>query len=187
MQVVRMSIFSSSKLYLGSAPGSSYVDSLLGKFRRYDPLDEVEQQLKDINMLKQIGIQYVVLLQTRTELSYTEPSLVDLYESAGIKVIHYPIQDMHVPHSMQSLDKVLSLIYSLLKAGKAVYIHCMGGKGRTGLVAAALLIKSGKVSLRTAIGYVRQLRPGAIETVTQEKFLAEYLKKVTDAKATRRH
>ena len=186
MQVVRMSIFSSAKLYLGSAPGSSYLYSL-GKNKKYDYLEEAEETEKDVAMLKEMGIEYVVLLQTLSELNYVEPSLIELYKSAGIKVIHYPVQDMNIPKDPGSFDRLLSTIFSLLRNNKSVLIHCMGGKGRTGLVAAALLIKTGKVNASKAINYVRSIRPGAVETLTQEQFLYKYAQRIADAKTTRRY
>ena len=49
-------------------------------------------------------------------------------------------------------------------------MHCRGGLGRTGIVAASLLIGFG-IGPRDAIVAVRKARPGAIETLQQERYV----------------
>ena len=57
--------------------------------------------------------------------------------------------------------------------GKNIVIHCMGGKGRSGTIAAILLIEFGEDN-KKAIEIVREKRKGAIETEEQEKFILNY-------------
>ena len=56
--------------------------------------------------------------------------------------------------------------------------HCgplQGGLGRAGTVAAMLLLQSGaERTAQAAIGSVRRVRPGAIETAVQEEFLQQW-------------
>ena len=52
---------------------------------------------------------------------------------------------------------------SRLDAGENILVHCCGGLGRSGMVAARLLAESG-VDAEEAIARVRAVRPGAIET-----------------------
>ena len=54
-----------------------------------------------------------------------------------------------------------------------IVIHCMGGKGRAGTIAAILLIDFGYDN-KKAIEIVREKRKGAIETEEQEKFILNY-------------
>jgi len=49
----------------------------------------------------------------------------------------------------------------------------MGGKGRSGTIAAILLIEFGEDN-KKAIEIVREKRKGAIETEEQEKFILNY-------------
>ena len=56
----------------------------------------------------------------------------------------------------------------LLRSGRDVLVHCRGGLGRAGTIAARLLIDLG-MEPATAIRQVRAVRPGAIETLEQEK------------------
>ena len=60
-----------------------------------------------------------------------------------------------------------------LGAGKKIFIHCKGGLGRTGTIAACLLIESGMKHLE-AIDSVRSARQNTIETTTQEFFVLTY-------------
>jgi ADP-ribosyl-[dinitrogen reductase] hydrolase len=58
----------------------------------------------------------------------------------------------------------------LLRNGRDVMVHCRGGLGRAGMIAARLLIELG-IEPATAIRQVRAVRPGAIETRQQEKYV----------------
>lgn len=51
----------------------------------------------------------------------------------------HPIRDLSVPESPEEMRDILRTIHSARHRGKPVYIHCWGGVGRTGTVAACLL------------------------------------------------
>ncbi len=57
-----------------------------------------------------------------------------------------------------------------LAEGARVLIHCRAGLGRTGTVAARLLVEHG-LDPEAAILRVRQSRPAAIETAGQEAYV----------------
>jgi ADP-ribosyl-[dinitrogen reductase] hydrolase len=59
---------------------------------------------------------------------------------------------------------------TLLRSGRDVLVHCRGGLGRAGTIGARLLIELG-MEPQTAIRRVRAVRPGAIETREQEKYV----------------
>ena len=59
---------------------------------------------------------------------------------------------------------------SILRSGSDVLVHCRGGLGRAGTIAARLLVELG-LEPAMAIASVRRVRPGAIETSDQEKFV----------------
>jgi protein-tyrosine phosphatase len=56
--------------------------------------------------------------------------------------------------------------------GERILLHCAAGLGRTGTVAARLLMMSGQ-DADSAIKSVRAARSGTIESVTQERFLRQ--------------
>ncbi|GIX14658.1 MAG: putative ADP-ribosylglycohydrolase [Paracoccaceae bacterium] len=63
-------------------------------------------------------------------------------------------------------------VHDCLARGGRVLVHCRGGLGRAGTVAAQILMEQG-MAARQAIARIRQARKGAIETPAQEKYLAD--------------
>jgi atypical dual specificity phosphatase len=55
-------------------------------------------------------------------------------------------------------------------------VHCAAGKGRTGAVLAAYLVKSQSLTAKDAIEKVRGTRPGSIQSVVQETAISMYEK-----------
>ena len=93
----------------------------------------------------------------------------------NIKWHHLPISDLSAPDSefkyQWQTKKVL--LKKELTAGKNILLHCWGGKGRAGTVAAILLIEFG-ANKNEAINIVRAKRKGAIESKAQEEFVLNY-------------
>ena len=84
---------------------------------------------------------------------------------------HLPIVDVSIPNEQFELkwDIAGEELRSILRSGSDVLVHCRGGLGRAGTIAARLLIELG-MEPETAIARVRAVRPGAIETSEQETF-----------------
>ena len=93
-------------------------------------------------------------------------------EKRLINWIHLPIADMDIPknNTLDGLNKIRQQLSEAIKTDRSIAIHCMGGLGRSGTVAAIILADLG-IPLKSAIGVVRQFRPGAIETSAQETFV----------------
>jgi atypical dual specificity phosphatase len=72
---------------------------------------------------------------------------------------------------------VLDTVRRATEAGMAVAIHCAAGLGRTGTVLAAYFVAGG-LSSREAVEKVRDLRPGSIETVEQERAIERFAARV---------
>ena len=53
--------------------------------------------------------------------------------------VHFSIPDRCVASSLESLDALVHDLYTRVLDGERLYIHCFGGRGRTGIVAACLL------------------------------------------------
>jgi protein-tyrosine phosphatase len=75
----------------------------------------------------------------------------------GMKFVSLPIPDRQVPNSQTEVLTILTRIEAVLSAGKNIVIHCRQGIGRTGLVAACLLITKG-LSPELAIGTLSRAR-----------------------------
>lgn len=83
-----------------------------------------------------------------------------------------PFPDTGVP----SLELATTAVQAVLDAatrGQNVVIHCKGGLGRTGLIAACALVATG-ISAAEAMVAVRNARQGAIENSRQEAFVREF-------------
>ncbi|WP_231514643.1 tyrosine-protein phosphatase [Mycobacterium sp. URHB0044] len=70
----------------------------------------------------------------------------------------HPIPDMGVVDE-KGYDEVLARIRSEMDAGRTVYVHCWGGKGRTSTVVGCLLIDGG-LEYEGAIARIAELRAG---------------------------
>lgn len=83
---------------------------------------------------------------------------------------HLPIVDVSVPDAAfeRSWEKTGAEARATLKAGGKVLLHCRGGLGRTGMIAARLLVELGS-SADEAIAMARKGRPSRIETRAQEE------------------
>ena len=89
--------------------------------------------------------------------------------------LHLPIVDVSVPSAEfeQQWQQELPELLATLENGGKVLVHCKGGLGRAGMVAALLLVERGG-RFESAIRKVRQARPGAIETSSQQQYVIEY-------------
>lgn len=103
------------------------------------------------------------------------PALVPRAEGLGMRVRRFPIRDVSVPRPAEdaAFRPLVDELHGLLSGGQNVTIHCRGGLGRTGLVAASVLVRDGFVST-DAMARVRAVRPGAIETRGQERCVESY-------------
>lgn len=90
----------------------------------------------------------------------------------GIEHFILPIVDGGVPSGTweRAWAKVGAQVRERLVFGERLVIHCRGGLGRTGMVAARLLVEFGEEPAM-AIRKVRQARPGAIENRRQEDYV----------------
>ncbi len=85
---------------------------------------------------------------------------------------HLPIRDYGVPGAAfeAAWPAQSARLRTLLACGGRVLVHCKGGLGRAGTVAARLLVEGG-MAPGAAVAAVRAVRPGAIETAQQEAWV----------------
>ncbi len=131
-----------------------------------------------ITTLKKAGAQAIITLLSTKDLSKnnvgTLPKACDLAE---LLWFHMPIIDNQAPDQafIEQLNANSSHILSLLAQGKAVVIHCKGGSGRTGLMAALLMLLSGE-SLEDTTKKIQAIRPKALIKPAQVEFLHSFAK-----------
>eukprot|EP01126_Amoeba_proteus_P012509 TRINITY_DN15155_c0_g2_i3.p1 TRINITY_DN15155_c0_g2~~TRINITY_DN15155_c0_g2_i3.p1 ORF type:complete len:464 (-),score=112.58 TRINITY_DN15155_c0_g2_i3:196-1587(-) len=88
----------------------------------------------DLQVLINLRTQLAVSLVTEDELaSMNIPHLRRRMREVGIDVIEFPIGDKWIPSTMESLMIVVKQLMDAISAGKCIFVHCNGGKGRTGL------------------------------------------------------
>ena len=119
-----------------------------------------------------------LLVSLREDDEYRWLQIEDLFEKApklGISVLRFPIEDARPPREgeMPRFVELVGHILEAARAGQTVVIHCRGGLGRTGTVAAACLVALGHAPAE-AIARVRAARPGAVETREQERWVEAY-------------
>ncbi len=129
----------------------------------------------DLVAIKAWGGHAVITLMEQHEMDNDQlPDLGASVKALGMDWYHLPIVDEFIPDQTFS-DRWLSAgvrIREQLRSGRNILIHCRGGLGRTGLVAAKLLIELGW-GVEDAISTVRDVRPGAIENQPQELYVRE--------------
>ncbi|KAM8917032.1 cyclin-dependent kinase inhibitor 3 isoform 1-T3 [Spinachia spinachia] len=136
---------------------------------------------RDVEELHNQGVQEVFIFCTRGELSkYRVPSLLEVYRQRGFTVHHTPFPDGDAPE-LEQCCQILEELQVSLQNNRRTVIHCYGGLGRSGLIAACLLLQlSLTMTANKAIEILREHRGGgAIQTVKQYNFLHEFREKYT--------
>lgn len=127
----------------------------------------------DLDMIEDWNAAAVVTLLEEHELaSLGVKDIGDAVEERHMTWYNMPIRDVSTPDerfeiSWQTTGEDLRAI---LRDGFNVLVHCKGGLGRAGMVAARLLIDLG-MEAAAAIEAVRKVRPGAIETTAQLNYV----------------
>ncbi|MDI6798358.1 MAG: dual specificity protein phosphatase family protein, partial [Desulfatibacillaceae bacterium] len=99
-----------------------------------------------------------------------------LYEKAGLAHAHVPMDDGE-PTDFASLKKAVGILDSWLGQNISPAVHCLEGRGRTGMVLAAWLAKNQGLNGQKAIHTLRSLRPVTVLNPAQKAFLMEAINK----------
>ena len=158
----------------GSQFGRVGITFCPGKYDRHAMTGEWDRDLAlDLEAVRDWGAAAVVTLLEPKELTLLR------VERLGEEVLrrnmlwfHLPIVDVSTPSERfeQEWNVAGEELRSMLRRRLDVMVHCRGGLGRAGTIAARLLIELG-TKPTAAIAMVRAARPGAIETPEQEAFV----------------
>ncbi len=124
----------------------------------------------DLAVIKEWGASAVLTLMEEHELKrYRVPGIANAVRNLGMQWYHAPIEDGDVPGTEfgEAWPSIGPNLRRRLSEGDKVLVHCRAGLGRTGMIAARLLVEMG-VPAATAVRQVRNARPGAIETDEQK-------------------
>jgi protein-tyrosine phosphatase len=145
-----------------------------GASTRYPGRVYAQDLSRDLAALGAAEVVLLALLVEDAELRrWGDERLDDEAARRGIDVRRHPMPDGGVPASLDEMDRILDELRQARGRGNAA-IACMGGVGRTGMVAACALVRGGMDPV-AAIASVRRARhPQAVETALQEEFVRRY-------------
>jgi ADP-ribosyl-[dinitrogen reductase] hydrolase len=127
----------------------------------------------DVGVIRDWGAEVVVSLIETWEFELLGViELPRVVEEHGMGWVHLPIVDVSVPNQRFETRWIAAGadLRGVLRRGGRVLVHCRGGFGRTGTIAARLLVELG-MDPAEAIRAVRRVRPGAVETREQEQYV----------------
>jgi atypical dual specificity phosphatase len=119
----------------------------------------------DLVALKRMGITMLITL--------TERDLPgDVLRQHGLANLHLPIYDHEVP-TLAQIQMLLKRMEGLIQRGEVLAVHCLAGRGRTGVVLAAWWVRAG-LTAQEALRRVRLIDPRYVQNAEQETFLQSY-------------
>lgn len=129
----------------------------------------------DLDAVAAWGAMAVVTLVEAHELvALRVENMGDAVAARGMRWFHLPIPDVTAPGPC--FEKAWAgagpVLRSMLRNGGDVFVHCKGGLGRAGTVAARLLVELG-FNAEKALADVRAARPGAIQEFEQEAYVRQ--------------
>lgn len=130
---------------------------------------------QDLASIRAWGAAALVSLVERDELELLGITAIGKQaQRIALDWYHLPIADFRAPGPAfeQGWSECGQTILTRLRKGERIMIHCLAGLGRTGTIAARILVELG-LPPRAAIAHVREARPGAIQNPEQERYLLE--------------
>lgn len=121
------------------------------------PSIEAEAPASVANVAR-LGIRLVVSLLEHTEARNLglEAERLEV-KACEMGFISFPIPDMGLPPSVEDFAQITQMLFTQVNAGVNTLVHCRAGIGRSGLVAAGVLLHTG-MSPEEAFAYVSRMR-----------------------------
>ena len=129
------------------------------------------------------GIRHVVNLMEEGETDRQGHPFVPYeapFAARGINTVRMPIRDFGIP-SVAEMAAILDNLDAAIAAGTPSYVHCWGGKGRTGTVVGCYLVRHGLTAPDRAVERIQELQAlchGSLspspENDRQRRFVADW-------------
>ena len=174
---------SGGRLFLCQAPGKHLQRGRDGKPYYRDLSTDLKQFLS-------VGISHILCLLNPSELrsiGVDPDKYSSLATELGLHLFTYPIIEMSTPEDLFSFESLaMQPLLQCIATGQSVLVHCRGGIGRAGLVAACVLLKLGLATgPRVAIHLVRIARDRrCVESRKQEDFIALYGREICSSQSS---
>jgi atypical dual specificity phosphatase len=97
----------------------------------------------------------------------------------SVDYFHLKVEDYGAP-SIEEMDNTVDFIQRQITNEEPVMVHCAAGRGRTGTILAAYLLKEENLTSDQAIKKIRKIRPGSIQSDRQEMVISMYEKYLKD-------
>lgn len=135
-----------------------------------------------LQQLKAQNVEAIVTALNDDEMIGKEVQhLGELTQSLGMQWFQAPIEDDCAPGDAFAISwqHISPHLHEILNHNGKVALHCMGGSGRTGLLAAHLLLEKGW-DLSTIKQHVKSLRPGAFSKPVQSDYIQYIANNLTE-------
>jgi protein-tyrosine phosphatase len=126
-----------------------------------------------VAQLRQAGADAVVTMMPDEELArFDVPALPDVVGQNGMSWFQFPIEDDAAPDEAfeRTWQARKSEVLSLIRQDRCVAIHCRGGSGRTGFMAAVIMRELG-MDVVQATALVKGLRPNSLKLAAHTDYL----------------
>ena len=111
-----------------------------------------------IEALRAAGIECVISLASQEEMFWEHEQFDLVLNNGPFACRHFfPIHDGGVP-SIELATVILNTIEDSIKRGQPVYLHCVGGRGRTGVIACCFAARHGVPTGQAVINWLAKRR-----------------------------
>lgn len=139
-----------------------------GKFLAgcYPGAKQTIQARKKLVDLLDSGIRCIISLMEDYETDWKgeeirryDEQVRQLAESKGVRIecVTMPVPETSIP-TRTGMKQILDRIDRSMEEGRPVYVHCWGGKGRTGVVVGCYLVRHGMAVGKEALQMITDLR-----------------------------